>query len=381
MLHRLDVFYLSNIDRLEGIVIDSQSMIIFSAIAVGIIGATFVKLYFDNGFYISKAKQLKAEILKSLDQMRYETKQSHPWLATFFADAKYAADLKIANELEYKTRPAKKAAEEVKKIAAEKREIQRKCKQYEYQLKFLEAQFPWLIDFEQVAPADVTETTANPASDYDEVKEWLSPDEYAKLDTAQKNDLAMKRWKQRKKSPWEAGRDYERFIGYLFEKDGFTVEYEGALQGKEDRGIDLIAEKNRNVFIIQCKRYSQTRNKYVHENTVSQLYGVAAVYNMENPGKHAEPVIYTSSSLSPEAKRFATYLRITLRENCPLSDYPMIKCNISKRNEKIYHMPFDQQYDKVKLVGKKGAKYAYTAAEAEKAGFRRAKKWVPDREL
>jgi hypothetical protein len=29
----------------------------------------------------------------------------------------------------------------------------------------------------------------------------------------------------------------------------------------------------------------------------------------------------------------------------------MIKCNISKRSgEKIYHLPFDQQYDKVKIV-------------------------------
>jgi len=39
---------------------------------------------------------------------------------------------------------------------------------------------------------------------------------------------------------------------------------------------------------------------------------------------------------------------------------------------KIYHLPFDQQYDRTKIIPDKGEKYVYTVAEAEKAGFRRA---------
>ncbi|MEY3495804.1 MAG: hypothetical protein RJA80_26 [Actinomycetota bacterium] len=29
-----------------------------------------------------------------------------------------------------------------------------------------------------------------------------------------------------------------------------------------------------------------------------------------------------------------------------LKQYPVIKCNIASNGEKIYHLPFDQQYDK-----------------------------------
>jgi hypothetical protein len=46
--------------------------------------------------------------------------------------------------------------------------------------------------------------------------------------------------------------------------------------------------------------------------------------------------------------------------------------------EKIYHLPFDQQYDRTKIRPGTGEKYAYTVAEAENDGFRRAWKWRPD---
>lgn len=52
----------------------------------------------------------------------------------------------------------------------------------------------------------------------------------------------------------------------------------------------------------------------------------------------------------------------------------MIKCNIGSNGEKIYHLPFDQQYDKTR-IDKKGEFYAKTTEEAEKKGFRRAFKW------
>jgi len=53
----------------------------------------------------------------------------------------------------------------------------------------------------------------------------------------------------------------------------------------------------------------------------------------------------------------------------------MQKCNISqKTKEKIYHLPFDQQYDKV-LIEEKNECYVETCEEAENLGFRRAWRW------
>ena len=54
----------------------------------------------------------------------------------------------------------------------------------------------------------------------------------------------------------------------------------------------------------------------------------------------------------------------------------MIKCNINQTTgEKIYHLPFDQQYDKCIITPETGEFYAMTVAEAEEAGFRRAMRW------
>ena len=64
----------------------------------------------------------------------------------------------------------------------------------------------------------------------------------------------------------------------------------------------------------------------------------------------------------------------TLRTAFDLSkNYPMIKCNINQATkEKIYHLPFDQQYDRTKIVPTLGEFYAQSVAEAESKGFRRA---------
>lgn len=318
-----------------------------------------------------KKKKTNAAYLMLID----EDKQTYPWMAGQFSDFMYLHDLKTADEMRNKAHPALSSAEKVSQIAKEKRELQKQLKMYEYQLNFLENLFPWLPDFEQVSVKDAVRYAQDTESDYDNMRDYLSPEEYSKLSSAEKSDLAIKRWKQRRHGAWEAGRDYERYIGYKFEIEGYKVEYVGALMKEEDRGIDLVAKNGSDIKVIQCKRYSAEKSHFVHENTVAQLFGVTAMYNMENPKCHAEGVIYTSSTLSREAKNFAEYLNIKVIENEKLIDYPLIKCNIGKGGEKIYHLPFDQQYDKINISGKKGSYYVRSAAEAERLGYRRAYRW------
>ena len=312
------------------------------------------------------------------NKLMEDQEQSHPWLAKELADIQYFIDMEKANTLKTKKHPAIKAADEVKKIAGEKRALLQQNKALSYQLQFLSDMYPWLDAYKEVSIQEAVEYESSLDDEYDKVNKWLSPKEYKELPTAKRNQLALDRWRKRKKTEWEAGQDYERYIGWRYESQGFKVDYVGALRGKEDRGIDLIATKGKTIEIIQCKRYSAIKEKWVRENTVAQIYGVAALFNMENPGKKAIPVIYTSSELSEEAKHFAEYLNIRINENIPLEDYPIIKCNVNRKGEKIYHLPFDQQYDKVRIDGKNGSQYIDTVAKAEQAGFRRAKKWIPD---
>ena len=77
-------------------------------------------------------------------------------------------------------------------------------------------------------------------------------------------------------------------------------------------------------------------------------------------------------SLSETAKKFADYLGIQV-EYIQYESHPLIKCNINKNTkEKIYHLPFDQQYDRIAIDAGKGECYTATVKEAEELGFRRA---------
>jgi hypothetical protein len=79
--------------------------------------------------------------------------------------------------------------------------------------------------------------------------------------------------------------------------------------------------------------------------------------------------------VSDTAAKFASMLGVHLVQDCPLGRYPAIKCNVSLRDgTKIYHLPFDQLYDRT-LIEFKDECYVETVAEAESLGFRRAFRW------
>jgi hypothetical protein len=98
---------------------------------------------------------------------------------------------------------------------------------------------------------------------------------------------------------------------------------------------------------------------------------------MDNPNEKVDAVLCTTTKLSDRAKEFAKYLSIGITEEFKLSEkYPSIKCNISRRNgEKIYHLPFDQQYDKTLIEEERSECYADTVEKAENLGYRRAWRW------
>ena len=81
--------------------------------------------------------------------------------------------------------------------------------------------------------------------------------------------------------------------------------------------------------------------------------------------------------LSDTARQFAELLGVELVENKPLVRYPSVKCNVSRgTGERIYHLPFDQQYDRTIVEQEKNERYVDTVAEAEEFGYRRAFRWT-----
>lgn len=302
-----------------------------------------------------------------------------PWLADAWADYRRLEAEHEALRLVSKRWPAPQAAEKVREAGRRAGEAERRAKAAEYVLAYYERLFPWLTDFRSddieellvVAPPgdDVEDAGLDPA------RKWLTEAEFRRLSTAKKYQLALDRYWTKPKTRWEIGRDYERFVGYEYEGQGFELRYQGIVEGFADLGRDLIATKGDRVEIVQCKYWS--RDKTIHEKHVFQLFGTLTAYRLDYPEKTATGVFVTSTELSQRARQFADALEIRVVEDKPLEHYPCIKCNISRRSgEKIYHLPFDQQYDSTIVEAERLECYVSTVAEAERFGFRRAHRWL-----
>lgn len=314
-----------------------------------------------------------------LEKAVAEESQAYPWLAAQVADIIRISDVETSVELRKKNRPALKAAEEVASIAREKRALQKENRMLQYQINYYETLFPWLEDFKELPPKEGWEyahTASAEKSEYEILRNWLSPEEYQGLSTVEKYQLALDRYNSRKKTDWEVGIEYERYIGYLAENKGWKVRYIGAQYGLEDMGRDLLIETPDHIYVVQCKRWS--KSKVIHEKHIFQLFGTTMLLRIKDPSNDYIGVFVTTTTLSDLARKCADQLKIQIIENYEMKPYPMIKCNCSNLG-KIYHLPMDQQYDRVQISKKQGAMFAWTIQEAEENGFRRAYRWHPNK--
>ena len=338
-----------------------------------------------NQEYVSRYEEMYHKCqqeYRNIDKIRNSSSAQYPWLANLYAEYENIRDQQRERNLRIKRPPALKAAEELKTIRHEKKEILRKAKMLEYQLSCYESLFPWLEDYKEASPTEAYDHLQSHAetqdSEYNAVmRDWLSREEYDNLPNVKKYQLALDRYKKKQKSAWQIGIEYERYIGYLYECAGYSVRYQGALMGLEDMGRDLIADNGAELLIIQCKRWA--KEKQIHEKHIFQLYGTMVLSTLQNPRISVKGVFVTTTTLTDVAKQCAKYLDIQVIENKPLSDYPLIKCNISKTGERIYHLPMDLQYDRAIITPNKGDCYVSTVKEAEDLGFRRAYRWSGSR--
>ncbi len=308
-----------------------------------------------------------------------ERTKNYPVVGQIWSDLITITENERARALQYKRRPALKAAQEIQAIKREKRDLAKELIYWRYKSQNYEAIYPWLAeeleqDIEDEVDAEVYYTVYTDTEREDPVSQFVSPEDYRKLSTTQRNQLALNRyWQRTKKSNWMKGKMYERYVGYLYEKDGWDVEYFGIHKRFEDLGRDIIAYKGKEIHVIQCKNWS--RFKTIYENHIFQLFGTTYGLQKEHPKQIATPVFYCTTVLSETATEFAKRLGIKVYQKHSFKAYPAIKCNISPKNEKIYHLPFDQQYDTVKITPRTGEFYAETVEDAERQGFRRAYKW------
>lgn len=104
-----------------------------------------------------------------------------------------------------------------------------------------------------------------------------------------------------------------------------------------------------------------------------QLYGTTIEYELAHPDENVVPLLISTTDLSETAEKFAIKLNVLFKKK-DMNRFPLIKCNVNN-GEKIYHLPFDQQYWRTQIVDRDEF-YAWTVKEAEEKEFRRAKRYV-----
>ena len=347
----------------------------------------------ESGRQALAQKEEQFEERKSIfEKIASEKEIGFPWLAGKIAEFYSAKDEAVALRLEARKNPAYKAAYEVRQIKAEKRSLLTELRMHQYQLEYYESLFPWLLEYRDIPDEEIIRREAGSGaeaeSEEDPAFQLLAPAELTSLSMTELFQQALNRYVAGRKTNWEIGRDYERYIGSQLEMDGYDVEYFGARQGKENMGPDLIAKKDGQVEVIQCKYWTQ--GKIIHENHIFQLFGSAFMYAYDESGAintswaltalrngNVTPVLVCSCTVSALARSMADGLGMTIRDNKPFDPgYSRIKCSISRNDkEKVYLLPFDQMYDRIRIRPDEGELYARTVVEAEAKGFRRAFPW------
>jgi len=322
-----------------------------------------------------KSAEAHADLWK---QTLLERSSGFPTLVSYIDYFEKLRDESVSQYLATKKRPALRASEMVKEEAGRRREAESKYRQINALLDYYEKIAPFLLDFKDEVIDEESEKDLREYTDTereDKVSSFVTTKEYRQLGTTERNQLALDRFWKRHKSKWLIGRLYERYVGYLYEIQGYDVEYVGVFKGYEDLGRDLVCTKGNEVIVIQCKNWSQFRT--IYEKHIFQFFGTVFEYRDKNPEKRVRAIFYSTTKLSDLARRFGEELGIEIVENHKFDQgYPSIKCNISQRDKiKIYHLPFDQQYDTTKIEPHLEEFYCTTVEEAEKKGFRRAFRW------
>lgn len=297
-----------------------------------------IKRYIDEKSILIREKE-------TIDILLADRVKSTPWLATMVADYKSEIISPENYKVYYGT---KKALEE------RNRDLRIKNRMLTYDLEYLRSKLPK----EETLYLDDFDTD----QEIPDIRYYLSRDEYYSLPDIEKWKLAFENYKKNRRSRHNVGRDYEMFVGQMYERQNFKVDYHGIKNGIHDLGIDLIAENEKVIYLIQCKNWSN--KKTIYEKHMCQLYGTYRVFESKSATrKEIIPVFITSTVLSETAKE----LGILVKENLPLGEYCAIKCNLESH---IFHLPFDINYDDIKNY-----ELVSTIEEAVENGCRHAYKW------
>ena len=117
----------------------------------------------------------------------------------------------------------------------------------------------------------------------------------------------------KKNSNKDKGTAYEVYVGSLYEKKGYSVDYNGIKKGSKDGCIDLICKLDMFTVLVQCKCYTNSRITF---KDICYFYGSVDYYAAEHREEVVHASYWTSRKISPchEVFRVIKALGITLHD-------------------------------------------------------------------
>ena len=150
-----------------------------------------------------------------------------PYMSSILADYEtYSIEI-LAKKLDWgsSVERAKKVMS-IREIRSTTQQMIERNLEAKYQLEYLLELFPNLQDIIETDYNALPIIKIEELSEYDRSRDWLSKEEYQSLNSIERNQLALDRYKaSHNKSKWQIGRDYEMYVGYKYTQKGYIVDF------------------------------------------------------------------------------------------------------------------------------------------------------------
>jgi restriction system protein len=105
------------------------------------------------------------------------------------------------------------------------------------------------------------------------IKKLISNDKAPTKKQTNKPNTKKSNYKKMIKENIKKGKEYEKYIGNLFEQKGYIVKFNGIEQGKKDSSIDLIAIKGNQIIFTQCKNWKENSKYKINHEKIKAFIG------------------------------------------------------------------------------------------------------------
>ena len=103
------------------------------------------------------------------------------------------------------------------------------------------------------------------------------------------------------------GKEYELHVAEYFRKQGYKIKEYGLINGKKDHGVDVIAMKDKEITLIQCKNWKENSKYKIDHNILKAFIGNTTEFLEKNKDKadgySIKRLFVTSNDILDESAR------------------------------------------------------------------------------